>query len=136
MDPNRFDRLSRRIGRQTDRRQLAKITAGGTLAVLGLGAVQHQARAVRGQEGDPCTTNGDCQTGLVCQGASRGLLGGLVAAGPYGPPSVASLLGSTSGTCRYRDGSCAKSGQYCERTSDCCNGLNLVCQGHECQRRN
>ncbi|MCC7022097.1 MAG: hypothetical protein IT338_04680 [Thermomicrobiales bacterium] len=134
MDPQRFDQLTRRIGRQASRRALVKTSAGGALALLGLGLARRGAGAVRGQEGDSCTTSGDCQTGLVCQGASRGLLGGLVAEGPYGPPGAATLFGPTSGTCRYRD-HCAKSGQYCERNSDCCNGLNLVCQGHECQRR-
>ncbi|MFN8591973.1 MAG: hypothetical protein U0031_10990 [Thermomicrobiales bacterium] len=134
MDPRRFDQLSRQVGRQTDRRTIFKTVAGGALALVGLGAAQRQAGAVRGQEGDSCTSSGDCQTGLTCQGASSGLLGGILGSGVYGPPIASTLFGATTGTCRYRSDNCARSGQYCERNSDCCNGLNLVCQGHECQR--
>ena len=134
MDPQRFDQMTRQVGTQTDRRHIVKSVASGALALLGLGIVQSRTRAASGKDGDTCSTNADCETGLICQGASRGLLGGIVAEGPYGPPYAADLLGPSDGTCRYRDGNCAKSGQYCSKNSDCCNGSNLVCRGHKCKR--
>lgn len=136
MDPQRFDRITREIGNRTDRRRVFKSVATGALATLGIGLAARQTRAANGQDGDSCTTSSDCETGLICQGASSGLLGGIIADGSYGPPVASTIFGPSSGTCRYRDGNCAKSGQYCDRNSDCCNGLNLECRGHECQRRN
>jgi hypothetical protein len=134
MDADRFDRLSRRIGQRADRRSMFRAALGGSLAVLGIGTSVRNAAAITGEHGAECFTNADCETGLTCEGASRGLLGGLVAEGPYGPPIAATLFGPSPGRCRYRQG-CATSGQFCERNSDCCNGLNLVCRGRECQRR-
>ena len=135
MDPQRFDRLAREFGNPTDRRRALRSVAGGALATLGIGLAARQARAASGQDGNPCTTSSDCETGLVCEGASSGLLGGLVGNGTYGPPFASTIFGPSSGTCRYRSDNCGKSGQYCDRNSDCCNGLNLECRGHECQRR-
>jgi hypothetical protein len=136
MDPQRFDRFTREIGSRTDRRSALRTVAAGALATLGLGAVARQTRAGSGKDGASCTTSSDCETGLVCEGASNGLLNGLIANGPYGPPAAATLFGPSEGTCRYRSDNCGKSGQFCNRNSDCCNGLNLECRGHECQRRN
>jgi hypothetical protein len=136
MDPQRFDRLARAIGSRTDRRHAFKSVAGGALATMGVGLAARQTRAASGKDGDPCETSSDCETGLTCDGANNGLLGGLIASGQYGPPFAADLFGGSGGTCRYRSDNCAKSGQYCDRNSDCCNGLNLECHGHECKRRN
>lgn len=135
MDPQRFDRITREIGTRTDRRRVFKSVASGALAVSGMGVVARQSQAASGKDGDSCTTSSDCETGLICQGASSGLLGGIIADGTYGPPFASTLFGSSTGTCRYRSDNCAKSGQYCDRNSDCCNGLNLECRGRECQRR-
>ncbi len=135
MDGRHFDRVSRSVGKQTDRRGMFKALAVGTLSVMSLGALHRDTRAAAGAEGDQCFTNRDCETGLQCEGASNGLLGGLIASGQYGPPFASSLFGPTPGRCRYRSDNCAKSGQYCDRDSDCCNGFNLECRGHECQRR-
>ena len=134
MDARRFDRLSRHVGQQTDRRRMIKAAAGGALGLLSLGTLRREAAAATGTEGDECVTNADCRTGLVCQGGSTGLLGGVVAEGPYGPPVASTLFGPSPGRCRYRQG-CATSGQFCESDSDCCSGSNLVCRGRECQRR-
>ena len=137
MDPKRFDRLARHVGDQSDRRHIVKVAASGALALLGLGAARTRSQAASGRDGDSCSTSADCETGLICQGASSGLLGGIIAEGPYGPPAASSIFGPREGTCRYRSGDdCARSGQYCRNNSDCCNGLNLVCRGQECQRRN
>lgn len=135
MDPQRFDRFTREIGSRTDRRRVFRTVAAGALATLGLGTVGRRSRAASGKDGDSCSTSADCETGLICEGSSSGLLGGLIADGPYGPPAAATLFGASDGTCRYRSDNCAKSGQYCDRNSDCCNGLNLECHGHECKRR-
>ncbi|MGH2614999.1 MAG: hypothetical protein ACRDJC_07155 [Thermomicrobiales bacterium] len=137
MEANRFDRLSRHVGTQTSRRGMFKAAAGGSLALLGLGAVSRKAAAVSGFNGETCETSADCRTGLTCQGASRGLLGGTLAGANYGPPGATDLplfVGS-SGTCRYRD-SCANEGQSCQRNDDCCNGENLECANNHCRRRN
>jgi hypothetical protein len=136
MDPQRFDQLARQVGRNADRRHVVKAAASGALALIGLGAVRTRTSAASGKDGDPCSTSADCETGLICEGASSGLLGGLIAEGPYGPPAASSIFGPSDGKCRYRSDNCAKSGQYCNRNSDCCNGLNLICRGHECKRRN
>ena len=136
MDPQRFDRFTRDIGARKDRRQVFKTVAAGALATFGLGAIAHQSRAASGRDGDSCSSSADCETGLICEGASSGLLGGIVADGNYGPPIASSLFGPSDGTCRYRGGdNCAKSDQFCNRNSDCCNGLNLVCHNKKCQRR-
>lgn len=136
MDPQRFDRFTREIGNRTDRRRAFKSVIGGALAISGIGAATRRTHAASGKDGDSCSTSSDCETGLICEGASAGLLGGLIANGPYGPPYASTLFGPSEGTCRYRSDNCGKSGQYCSRNSDCCNGLNLECRGHECQRRN
>lgn len=136
MDEKEFDRLARRVGTQANRRTMLRAAAGGGLALFGLGAMRRQVAAADGREGSQCFTNSDCETGLICQGASSGLLGGLIASGIYGPPGTGALFGPRSGTCRYRDGGCAKSGQFCRNNGDCCNGLNLICRNDKCQRDN
>ncbi len=137
MDNQQFDRLSRHVGRQTTRRSALKAAAGGTVALLGLGAVSRKAAAVTGLNGDPCDTSADCRDGLECQGASRGLLGGSLEGAPYGPPGVTDVppFAPSSGVCRYRNG-CANDGQSCNRNDDCCNGDNLECDNNRCRRRN
>ena len=137
MDNRRFDRLSRHVGAQTSRRGAFKAAAGGTLALLGLGAVSRKAAAVTGFNGDACDSSADCRDGLECRGASSGLLGGLLAGAPYGPPGVTDFppFAPSSGVCRYRNG-CANEGQVCQRNDDCCNGEDLECDGNRCRRRN
>jgi hypothetical protein len=137
VDNQRFDRLSRHVGRQTTRRSALKAAAGGTVALLGLGAVSRKAAAVTGLNGDSCDTSADCRDGLECRGASRGLLGGSLEGAPYGPPGVTDVppFAPSSGVCRYRNG-CANDGQACSRNDDCCNGENLECDNNRCRRRN
>jgi hypothetical protein len=133
MDDRRFDRWSRQIGKQTDRRAMLKTVAAGAVALLGAGVVRRDAAAA-GYNGDFCNTGADCQTGLLCEPTSSGgLLGGLLSSGLYGPPGTASLFSGPTGRCRYRD-SCGKSGQSCQDDSDCCNGLNLRCHNNTCKR--
>ena len=136
MDNRRFDRLTRHVARQTDRRAIFKTAAGGALALLGLGAAGRGAEAQSGREGGNCFTDADCETGLICQGVRPSFIGSLIAAG-YGPPTAGTLFGPNPGTCRYRSGdNCAHSGQFCRNDDDCCNGLNLECHNDKCQRRN
>lgn len=137
MDNQRFDRLSRHVGAQTSRRGALKAAAGGTLALLGLGAVSRTAAAITGFEGDVCASSVECREGLLCQGASSGLLGGLLAGGPYGPPGITDFppFAPSSGVCRYRDGGCGNEGQACRRNDDCCND-DLECNNNRCRRRN
>jgi hypothetical protein len=136
MDDSRFDRLTRHIGHQTDRRSIVKTALGGTLALLGLGLAGRGAGAQSGREGGSCFTDADCETGLICEGVGTSFIGGLIAAG-YGPPGAGTLFGPVPGTCHYRSGdNCAHSGQFCRNTDDCCNGLNLECHNDTCQRRN
>ena len=47
MDANRFDRFSRAVGERTDRREMLKTAAAGSLALVGLSAV---SRAALGQD--------------------------------------------------------------------------------------
>ena len=135
MDANRFDRLSQHVGKQASRRSMIKAAAGGAVALLGLGAVSRAAAAATGFNGDTCDASGDCRDGLVCQGASTGLLGGSLAGIPYGPPGISlPFLTGKSGTCRYRDG-CARNNQACRRNDDCCNGEDLFCDNNRCKKR-
>ena len=136
MDNSRFDRLTRQVARQTDRRAMFKTAAGGALALLGLGAAGRGAAAQGGFEGGRCFTDADCGTGLVCEDVTPSFIGQLIGEG-YGPPTAGALFGPNPGTCRYRSGdNCAHSGQECRNDDDCCNGLNLVCHNDRCQRRN
>jgi hypothetical protein len=136
MDNNRFDRLTRRVGRQTDRRAMFKTAAGGALALLGLGVAGRETGAQSGFEGGRCFTDADCDTGLVCQGVTESFIGQLIGEG-YGPPSAEAFFGPNPGTCRYRSGdNCAHVGQACRNDGDCCNGLNLFCNNDTCHRRN
>lgn len=136
MDNSRFDRLTRRVAKQADRRAMFKTAAGGALALLGLGAAGRTAGAQSGREGGRCFADADCETGLVCEGVSPSFIGSLIDEG-YGPPTAGVLFGPNPGTCRYRSGdNCAHSGQFCRNDGDCCNGLNLVCRNDKCQRGN
>jgi hypothetical protein len=135
MDATRFDRLTRRVGRQTDRRGMLKAVVGGGLGLLGASVLGRGASADTGFEGDTCTSGADCKQGLVCEGASPGLLGGSLAGIPYGPGVEIPLVSGSTGTCRYHQGDrCGKVDQSCERTSDCCNGLGLTCRNKKCKR--
>jgi hypothetical protein len=136
MDANRFDHLSRQVGRQSDRRRMLKSIAGSALALVGVGAIQRRAGAQSGREGSNCFSTADCETGLICEGVGLSFLGELIASG-YGPSYAGDLFGTSPGTCRYRgDDNCAHSGQYCREDADCCNGLNLTCNTNrnECER--
>ena len=136
MDDNRFDSLTRRVGRQTDRRAMFKTAAGGALALLGFGATRRQVGAQSGFEGSNCFTTADCGTGLVCEGGGPSFIGQLIGEG-YGPPFAEAFFGPIPGTCRFRSGdNCAHSGQECRNDDDCCNGLNLECHNDKCQRGN
>lgn len=136
MDTTRFDRLTRQVAGQSDRRSMVKAALAGTLAMVGAGALGRRASANDGFEGAVCSSSADCKTGLVCEGSSTGILGGALAGVPYGPPGVdLPLISGSTGHCRYRSGdSCAKVNQACNRTSDCCNGLGLSCHNKKCKR--
>lgn len=135
MDAERFDRMTRTVARSANRRTLLRSGAAGAMAFLGMRTVREQAAANDGYDGSVCDTNADCRTGLICEGSSTGILGGSLAGTPYGPGVSIPLIDGKSGRCRYRGGdNCAKSGQTCERNSDCCSGLGLSCRGKKCTR--
>jgi hypothetical protein len=133
MDDRRFDRWTRQVARQSDRRTLLRTAAGSALTLLGLAAASREVAAQSGSEGSSCAADADCESGLVCGGVTPSFLGGLIAQG-YGPPSAAAFFPPRNGTCRYRHDGCAHAGQYCATGADCCNGRNLICRNHECQR--
>lgn len=136
MDDKRFDRLTRKVGQQADRRTMFKTALVGTLTLVGFGAAGREADAQSEREGSNCFTDADCGTGLVCEGGGPSFIGRLIGEG-FGPPSAGAFFGPNPGACRYRSGdNCAHSGQFCRDDGDCCNGLNLVCHNDTCQRRN
>ena len=135
MDNQRFDRLSRHVGKQSTRRGALKAAAGGTLALLGMGAISRTAAAATGFEDEPCMANTECRQGLFCQGGSTGILGGALADANYGPAGISlPVLTGRTGRCRYNNG-CANEGQACRRNDDCCNNSNLECNNNNCRRR-
>jgi hypothetical protein len=111
VDDRRFDRLSRTIGEQTDRRGMLKAAAGGTLALLGAGALGRAVAAqdvtveAKGFKGDNCNNNNDCKKGLRC---------------------------SNSGRCEYKKNCGGKKGDACKKTKDCCGSLR--CKSKRCRR--
>lgn len=116
MDANRFDRFSRAVGARTDRRDMLKTAAAGTLALAGLGAV---GRAALGQDvtaessgfkNDNCDVDDDCRTGLICN--------------------------QSRGKCEYKRNCGGKKGDACKNTGDCCSNKNLKCQNRKCKRNN
>ena len=114
MDANRFDRLSRTVGEQTDRRMMLKTAAAGTLAAVGMGALGRVALGQdvtvesKGFKGDKCNNNNDCKKGLVCNSKDK---------------------------CEYKSNCGGKKGQACKKTKDCCNGKNLKCKNKKCKRK-
>ena len=67
MDANRFDNLTRTIGKQNTRREMLKAAAGSALAVVGVAAGGRVARGqgvtaqARGFKNDDCFADGDCE---------------------------------------------------------------------------
>jgi len=115
MDSNRFDTLARRIGEQTNRRNMMKTAAGGTLALLGLGAVGQAALGQdvnaesSGFDGDDCSENADCKRGLIC---------------------------NSDGSCEYKRNCGGKKNDACKKNNDCCSGKNVTCSNRKCKRNN
>jgi hypothetical protein len=116
VDANRFDRFSRAVGEHTDRREMLRTAAAGSLALVGLGTVTRAALGQdittesSGYEGDQCTDNGDCKKGLTCD--------------------------TDREKCEYKSSCGGKKGQACQNTSDCCNNKNLKCKSKKCKRKN
>lgn len=115
VDSHRFDNLTRAIGHQTGRRGILKTAAGGTLAMIGLGAV---SRAALGQDvtadsngfkGDNCDNTSDCKKGLICN--------------------------QSRGKCEYKANCGGKKNQACKNNGDCCKNKNLKCQNRKCKRQ-
>ncbi len=113
MDSKRFDALARHIGEQTNRRSMMKTAAGGTLALLGLGALgqaalgQNVSAESNGFDGDDCVENADCKRGLIC---------------------------NSGGRCEYKKNCGGKKNDARKNNNDCCNGKNLKCQNRKCKR--
>lgn len=110
MDTNKLDNLSREIGEQTDRRGMLKTAAGGTLALLGMGALTRVAlgqdvEAEKGYKGQKCKRNKTCKKGLTC---------------------------NQDGVCEYKASCGGKKNQACKKNRDCCGGLK--CINKKCKR--
>jgi hypothetical protein len=135
MDSTRFDRLSRTIGKQTDRRGMFKVTAAAALGLVTAGAARHASAANRGP-GSGCDTSDDCGAGLECV-PGGGFLASILQSGPYGPPGAIGILGLSTGRCEFRN-NCSHVDQYCDNDGDCCNGSNLFCDRsrNQCRRNN
>jgi hypothetical protein len=104
VDTNRFDNISREVGEQTDRRGMLKTAAGGTLALLGLGAVSRVAlgqevEAEKGYKGQKCKRNKTCKKGLTC---------------------------NDEGRCEYKASCGGKKNDACKKNRDCCGGFKCV----------
>ena len=111
MDTNRFDNISRQVGEQTDRRGMLKTAAGGTLALLGMGALSRVAlgqdvEAEGGYKGQKCNKNKNCKKGLQC---------------------------GNNGKCEYKKNCGGQKGDACKKTSDCCGGFR--CKNKKCKRK-
>ena len=145
MEDNRFDSLTRHVGRQTARRTMIKTAFGGTLALLGIGIVDQASEARRrnrnkstknrrsnqsGYEGDECASNDDCLKGLRCEGARTGI--------DPGRPTLIPLpvISGKLGTCRYQKGCGGEQSDACKRNGDCCSGDNLTCDNNRCKPDN
>ena len=134
MDDTSFDRLSRQVGQQADRRTMLKTAVGGTLALLGLGGfaglVEGKNNNSRrtGFKDDPCATSADCLKGLTCEGARQGIAPG------FPTPIDIPAINGKSGRCRYKKSCGGERGDVCRRNGDCCNGQNLTCDNNRCKR--
>ena len=112
MDDSRFDRLSRMVGEQTDRRGMLKAVAGGTLAMVSAGVLGRTAFAQdveaesNGFKGDKCKKNNDCKKGLKCGSNDR---------------------------CKYKKNCGGKKGDACKNNGDCCGDLR--CKNKRCKRK-
>lgn len=117
MDANRFDTLTRAIGAQSNRRDMLKTAAAGTLAVTGLGALgrvalgQDVSAEAQGFKGDECVNSDDCKKGLVCQTRSSG-----------------------NKRCEYKKNCGGKKNDACKNNGDCCKNKNLTCDNRKCKR--
>ena len=109
MDASRFDQLARSVGKQTNRRNMVKVAAGSTLAVLGVAAGERSALAA-GFQGDACVDSGDCRRGLRCDTTL------------------------TNPRCAYRRNCGGKNRDACKTDGQCCNNRNLVCENRKCRR--
>lgn len=111
VDTNQFDNISRQVGEQTDRRGMLKTAAGGTLALLGMGALSRVAlgqdvEAEGGYKGQSCNKNKNCKKGLEC---------------------------SNKGKCQYKKNCGGKKGDACKKSSNCCSGLK--CKNKTCKNK-
>jgi hypothetical protein len=109
LDSERFDCLTRSLGAETSRRNIAKALAGvalaGALAPFGVDAAPEAAKRCGGKH-DKCKKNKDCCKGLKCK---------------------------HNGKCKYKNSCGGKKNDYCKKNSDCCSGLK--CQGHKCKKK-
>ena len=117
MEGMNFDRLTRTIGEQTNRRGMLKVAAAGTLSVLGLGAAgrvalgQDVTAESRGYKGDSCTDTGKrkCRKGLFCD--------------------------ANTTTCQYPRNCGGLKGAACQGNGQCCQRRNLICNdNNKCVR--
>jgi hypothetical protein len=115
MDGKRFDRLTRMLSRQTHRRGIAKVAAGGALSVVGLNALSRAALGQdvsaesQGYKGDDCFDNSDCRQGLKCDQDKQ--------------------------VCQYPRNCGGKKNAACQGDAQCCKNKNLECKNKKCRRR-
>ena len=138
MDDTRFDRLTRQVGQQSDRRTMVRAALAGSLALLGLGVRDQASEARRrrnrrahlvGYEDDPCETDDECLTGLTCEGGRTGIAPG------FPTPIPLPIITGKPGRCRYRRSCGGRRGDACKNNGDCCSGQNLICRRNRCRNR-
>ena len=119
MDGPRFDRITRLLAGDGDRRQMLRaLIVGGGALLLG-------RDAARGQEAAPCTKDADCPVGTIC--CAGGVCCEAGPGAPAAPPpggcqsdADCSAVADPCTTVRCRDGVCSAATVVCAAGSVCC----------------
>jgi Cys-rich repeat protein len=131
MDTKTFDALTRRFGKQRNRRDAVKAFAAG-LAGLGIGRdAAAQVSAERSNCGQPCEgSSNNCNAGLVCSRTSGS--GGICVRKPDSRNTCDRNINCSDNFELCRNGRCINQSNcaQCEVTADCPSGE--VCRNGRC----
>ena len=120
MDDIRFDLIARAFGSDTTRRGIARLAAGGALALIGAGTIAADVGiAAKKGDGARCSDDEDCGKGLFCKRIKK--------KGKSGKSE------KTRNECRYEDG-CGIRDDYCDESDDCCDNLKCDRNRNRCVR--